>query len=37
LAIANCIKESNTKKKDKLESLLTWNFQSFKNVKFLTV
>jgi transposase len=37
LAIASCIKESNTKKKDKLASLLTWNFQSFKNVKFLNV
>lgn len=36
-AIANCLKESNTQKKDKLASLLTWNFQSFTNVKFLTV
>ena len=37
LAIANCLEESNTIKKDKLASLLTWNFQSFKNVKFLAV
>ena len=37
LAIINCLQESNKSKKDQLASLLTWNFQSFKNVKFLPV
>lgn len=37
LAIVNCIKESNTTKKDQLASLLTWNFQSFKNLQFLAL
>ncbi len=36
-AITKCLQEANTKKKDKLTTLLTWNFQSFKNVKFLPV
>lgn len=30
-AIVECIKNANTKHKSKLKSLLTWNFQSFKN------
>ena len=31
-AIANCLETTNTEHKDKLESLLSWNFQSFKKV-----
>jgi len=36
-AILACIKNANTKHKKKLQSLLTWNFQSFKNVQIMTV
>ncbi len=36
-AILECIKNANTKHKYKLKSLITWNFQSFKNVKIMTV
>ena len=36
-AIVECIKSANTKHKNKLKSLLTWNFQSFKNVQIMTV
>ena len=36
-AIIDCLQKSNTINKNKLTSLLTWNFQSFENVKFLTV
>jgi transposase len=31
-AIDNCIRNAHTEHKDDLESLLSWNFQSFKNV-----
>jgi len=34
-AIQNCIDNAHVEHKDKLESLLTWNFQSFKKCKFL--
>ncbi|NEQ29305.1 MAG: hypothetical protein F6K28_62340 [Microcoleus sp. SIO2G3] len=34
-AIANCIATAHTHKKEKLESLLTLNFQSFKKVNVL--
>lgn len=36
-AIADCIEQTNTKHKEKLESLLSWNFQSFKKVQISTV
>lgn len=36
-AIAGCLEKSNTDHKEKLESLLSWNFQSFKKVQLLTV
>ena len=36
-AIANCIAQANTQHKEKLESLLSWNFQSFKKVQISTV
>jgi transposase len=36
-AISNCLDTANTKKKEKLATLLTWNFQSFRKVKFLAV
>jgi transposase len=36
-AISNCIATANTDKKEKLHSLLTLNFQSFKKVQILTV
>jgi transposase len=38
-AINNCLHatNTNTKKKEKLAKLLTWNFQSFRKVKFLPV
>ena len=36
-AISNCLDTANTNKKEKLATLLTWNFQSFRNVKFLAV
>ena len=37
LAISNCIGTANTERKEKLDSLLTLNFQSFSKVHFLTV
>ena len=37
IAINNCLNTANTLKKDQLATLLTWNFQSFKKVKFLSV
>ena len=36
-AIIACIEHAHSTKKDKLDSLLTWNFQSFKKVQILTV
>ncbi len=36
-AISDCLHTADTKKKEKLATLLTWNFQSFRNVKFLAV
>lgn len=36
-AISNCIATANTDKKEKLDSLLTLNFQTFKKVKVLAV
>ncbi len=33
----NCIRNAHTENMDKLESLLSWNFQSFKNVKISAV
>lgn len=36
-AICACIDDADIKHKDELETLLSWNFQSFKNVKVLTV
>ena len=38
-AINKCLHDANknTKKKEKLATLLTWNFQSFRKVKFLAV
>jgi len=36
-AIDNCIRNANTEHKDELESLLSWNFQSFKNVTISAV
>ncbi len=36
-AIDNCIRNAHTENMDKLESLLSWNFQSFKNVKISAV
>lgn len=35
--IDSCIRNANTEHKDELESLLSWNFQSFKNVKISAV
>jgi hypothetical protein len=35
--LADCIQNANTKHKDKLETLLSWNFQSFKKVQISTV
>ena len=37
LAISNCIGTANTERKEKLDSLLTLNFQSFSKVHVLTV
>ena len=34
-AIQDCIDNAHIKHKDKLQSLLTWNFQSFKKCKIL--
>lgn len=36
-AIENCIKTAHSNHREKLESLLTWNFQTFKKVQFLAV
>jgi len=36
-AIENCIATAHTDHREELESLLTWNFQTFKNVQFLAV
>ncbi len=36
-AIEDCIQNAHTKHRDKLESLLTWNFQSFKKVQISTI
>jgi hypothetical protein len=36
-AISNCIATANTDKKEKLDSLLTLNFQTFKKVQVLAV
>jgi hypothetical protein len=36
-AISDCLETAHIGKKQKLAKLLTWNFQSFKNVKFLAV
>lgn len=36
-AIETCLAQANTKHQSKLESLLAWNFQSFRKVKILTV
>jgi transposase len=36
-AIVECLKNANTEHKNKLTSLITWNFQSFKNVQIMTV
>ena len=36
-AISDCLNTAHIGKKQKLAKLLTWNFQSFKNIKFLAV
>ena len=36
-ALADCLEKTNTEHKEKLESLLSWNFQSFKKVQISTV
>jgi transposase len=36
-AIKDCIENADTKKRKELETLMSWNFQSFKKVKILTV
>ena len=36
-ALDDCIQNAHAKHRDDLDSLLTWNFQSFKNVKISTV
>ena len=36
-AIADCMEQANTKHQEKLSSLLSWNFQSFKKVQISTV
>ena len=36
-ALADCIQNAHTKHKDELETLLSWNFQSFEKVKISTV
>lgn len=36
-AIDDCIRNTHLKHKDELESLLSWNFQSFKDIKISTV
>jgi transposase len=35
--IDNCIRNAHAEHKDELETLLSWNFQSFKNVKISTI
>jgi transposase len=35
--IDNCIRNAQLEHKDELETLLSWNFQSFKNVKISTI
>ncbi len=37
LAISNCINTANTDKQEKLDSLLSLNFQTFQKVQVLTV
>jgi len=36
-ALTECIQNAHTKHRDELETLLTWNFQSFEKVKISTV
>lgn len=36
-AITHCLETANTSKKEQLATLLTWNFQSFRKIKFLAV
>lgn len=36
-ALTDCIQNAHTQHRDELETLLSWNFQSFKNVKISTV
>ena len=36
-ALTECIQNAHTKHRDELETLLSWNFQSFKKVKISTV
>jgi len=36
-AIQDCLHKTNSSFKSKLDTLLSWNFQSFENVKKLTV
>jgi transposase len=36
-ALTDCIQNAHTKRRDELETLLSWNFQSFKKVKISTV
>ena len=36
-AISQCLEKANTEHKEKLESLLSWNFQSFKKVQISAV
>ncbi len=36
-ALADCIQNAHLKHRDKLETLLTWNFQSFEKIKISTV
>ena len=36
-AITHCLETANTSKKEQLATLLTWDFQSFRKIKFLAV
>ncbi len=36
-AIADCLEKTNTEHKEKVETLMSWNFQSFKKVQISTV
>ena len=36
-AIVKCIKSANTNHKNELKSLITWNFQLFKNVNIMSL